>query len=147
MNKLDIEQIIENLPHRYPFLLVDRVLEMVERERIIAIKNVTVNEPFFAGHFPGKKVMPGVMIVESLAQASGILAYTSSEWQGSESLFYLGSIDNTKFKKIVTPGDQLRLEVEVLKRRKTVWKFAAKAFVDGELVCSSEMTCAEGKIN
>ena len=104
---MNIHEIIDYLPHRYPFLLIDRVLEIKPSEHILAIKNITINEPFFAGHFPAKAIMPGVLIIEALAQAAAILAYKSTEWDPKESLFYLGAIDNTRFKKRVIPGDQL----------------------------------------
>lgn len=144
---MNIQKILEHLPHRFPFLLVDRVLEYVPGKTLVAVKNVTINEPFFAGHFPVKAVMPGVLIVEALAQAAGILASLSSEWQTDESLFYLGSIDNARFKKMVVPGDQLLLNVEIQKHRAQVWKFKGTALVDGEVACIAEMTSAEGKVN
>lgn len=143
---MNIEEIMQYLPHRYPFLLVDRVLEMEADKSISAIKNVTMNEPFFTGHFPVKPVMPGVLIVESMAQAAGILAYKSTDWEPETSLFYLASIGETRFKKMVGPGDQLHLNIEVLRRRKSVWKFACEAVVDGEIVCSTEMTCMQGTV-
>jgi len=145
---MNIQQILELLPHRYPFLLVDRVIEFVPDKTLVAIKNVTINEPFFTGHFPVRAVMPGVLIVEALAQAAAILAShsTSSEPPG-ESLFYLGSIENARFKKVVVPGDQLHLHIEILKRRARVWKFKGVAMVAGEVVCTAEMTSAEGKVS
>lgn len=143
---IDIQQILERLPHRFPFLLVDRVIRFEQDKTLLAIKNVTINEPFFSGHFPVKAVMPGVLIVEALAQAAAILASYSSDWVPDESLFYLGSIDNTRFKKIVVPGDQLHLDVEILKRRSRVWKFRGVASVGNEIVCTTEMTSAEGKV-
>ena len=143
---MNIHEIIDYLPHRYPFLLIDRVLEIKPSEHILAIKNITINEPFFAGHFPAKAIMPGVLIIEALAQAAAILAYKSTEWDPKESLFYLGAIDNTRFKKMVLPGDQLYLKIDVLRRRKTVWKFQGEALVDNEVVCTTEMTSTEGKI-
>ncbi len=144
--KMLIKDIFQYLPHRYPFLLIDRVLEVQVDEKIVAIKNVTINEPFFAGHFPSKPVMPGVLIVEALAQAAAILAYRSTDWSPDKSLFYLGAIDNTRFKKMVVPGDQICLTIDVLRRRKTVWKFRGLATVDAEVVCLTEMTSTEGKI-
>jgi len=144
---MNIQKILEYLPHRFPFLLVDRVLEYVPGKTLVAVKNVSINEPFFAGHFPVKAVMPGVLIVEALAQAAGILASLSSEWQADESLFYLGSIDNARFKKMVVPGDQLLLNVEIQKHRAQVWKFKGTALVGGEIACVAEMTSAEGKVN
>ena len=144
---IDIQQILERLPHRYPFLLVDRVLEFEQDKTLLAIKNVSINEPFFSGHFPVKAVMPGVLILEALAQAAAILASHTAEWDPNGSLFYLGSIDNARFKKIVVPGDQLYLSVEILKRRANVWKFKGTALVDNEIACTAEMTCAEGSVS
>lgn len=143
---MNIERILESIPHRFPFLLVDRVLDFELDKYLVAIKNVTINEPFFAGHFPVRAVMPGVLIVEALAQAAAILACESTDWQPNESLFYLGSIENARFKRIVVPGDQLHLKVEVQKRRSKVWKFTGTATVNGELVCTADMTSAEGKV-
>jgi 3-hydroxyacyl-[acyl-carrier-protein] dehydratase len=147
MSELNIQQIMRFLPHRYPFLLVDRVLEIDGDQSIIAIKNVTMNEHFFQGHFPERAVMPGVLIVEALAQAAGILAYKSMDWSPNDSLFYLGAVSEARFKKIVVPGDQLRLTVKTVKRRSIVWKFAAEAFVGNDSVCSAEFTCMEGAVS
>lgn len=144
--EMSIQEIVQYLPHRYPFLLIDKVLEIKLNESILAVKNVTINEPFFSGHFPIKPVMPGVLIVEALAQAAAILAYRSTEWNPGSSLFYLGSIDNTRFKKMVLPGDQLHLRIDVTKRRSSVWKFEGLAFVNNELVCTTEMTSAQGAV-
>lgn len=144
---MNIQQILELLPHRFPFLMVDRVIDFELEKTLHAIKNVSINEPFFTGHFPVKAVMPGVLIVEALAQAAAILARLSSDWLPEESLFYLGSIENTRFKKMVVPGDQLHLNIEILKRRARVWKFKGVATVDGEVVCTTEMTSAEGKVS
>jgi 3-hydroxyacyl-[acyl-carrier-protein] dehydratase len=145
---MDIQEILNYLPHRYPFLLIDRVLELEVDHSIVAQKNVTINENFFVGHFPVKPVMPGVLIVEALAQAAAILAYQSrSKEEAQEILFYLGSIENARFKKVVVPGDQLRLEISVQRRRARVWKFSGVALVDGEVVCTAEMACAEGKVD
>ncbi len=146
MSELSIQEILQFLPHRYPFLLVDRVISMDLDQSIIAIKNVTFNEHFFQGHFPQRAVMPGVLIIEALAQTAGILAYKSMDWSPTDSIFYLGAISEARFKKIVLPGDQLKLTVKTLKRRSTVWKFACEAYVDGESVCSAEMTCMEGAV-
>lgn len=143
---MDIQQIIAHLPHRYPFLLVDRVLELEVDQSILALKNVTVNEAFFSGHFPVKPVMPGVLIVEALAQAAGILAYRSME-KPKDTLFYLGSIENARFKRVVVPGDQLHLKMEVQHRRARVWKFKGCALVNDEIACVVDMTCAEGKVS
>ena len=144
---MNIQEILEHLPHRFPFLLVDRVLEFEIGKTLTAIKNVSMNEPFFTGHFPVKAVMPGVLIVEALAQAAAILASCSAASNKDSSLFYLGSIENARFRKMVVPGDQLVLKVEIQRQRSTVWKFKGTAFVDGEIVCTAEMTSAEGKVN
>lgn len=141
---MNIQEILRFLPHRYPFLLVDRVVSMDADQSIVALKNVTFNEHFFQGHFPDKAVMPGVLIVEALAQAAGILAYKSMNWSPEDSLFFLGAVSDVRFKKVVIPGDQLRLTVKTLKRRSTVWKFACEAFVEQDSVCSAEITCMEG---
>ena len=146
MQEMSIEEVIKYLPHRYPFLMIDRVLELEKDNTILAVKNVTINEPFFTGHFPAKPVMPGVMIIESLAQAAAILAYKSTDWEPEESLFYLASIEETRFKKVVAPGDQLHLRINVQRRRSSVWKFEGVALVDGQVVCTTKMTSAEGKV-
>src|SRR3989338_364763 len=136
---IDHLEVRQYLPHRYPFLLVDKVLSYTLGESIVAIKNVTQNEPFFEGHFPGLPVMPGVLIVEALAQASGILMYkTFDRYPSNKDLFYLAGIDNTRFKRKVVPGDQLQLSVEVIRQRENLWKFKGEATVNGELACSSE---------
>ncbi len=147
MKTLDIQEVLKNLPHRFPFLLVDKVLDYELDHTLLAVKNVSINEPFFAGHFPSKAVMPGVLIVEALAQAAAILACLSTHWKPNESLFYLGSIDDARFKKVVVPGDQLHLRVTVLKRRTSIWKFSGVATVDNQIACTAEMTSAEGKVN
>lgn len=139
--QLDIEKILKILPHRYPFLLVDRVLELEKGKSIIAIKNVTYNEPFFQGHFPVKKVMPGVLIIESVAQAGGILLYHSIP-DPENVLVFLSAIHNAKFRKPVIPGDQLRLEAELTKLRKKVSYLKGKVYVDGEIVAEGEIMAA-----
>ncbi len=139
--QLDIEKILEVLPHRYPFLLVDRVLELKKGKSITAIKNVTYNEPFFQGHFPAKKVMPGVLIIESVAQAGGILLYHSIP-EPENVLVFLSAIHNAKFRKPVLPGDQLRLEAELTKLRKKVAFLNGKVYVDGEIVAEGEIMAA-----
>lgn len=140
----NVEEILEILPHRYPFLLLDRVVSLEEGKSILAYKNVTMGEQFFQGHFPQKPVMPGVLIVEALAQAAGVLAYKTNNWHHTNGLYYFGGIDNTRFKKIVSPGDRLYLKVKVTKARTSVWKFYGEAIVDNEVVCSSDMTCVMG---
>lgn len=143
MNAKDIKQILEYLPHRYPFLLIDRVLEMEVGKSLVAIKNVTINEPYFVGHFPEQPIMPGVMILESLAQASCVLACESINARPGDGYLYLfAAIDDVRFKHIVEPGDQLRLEVKVERHKQTIWKFNNQALVNGKLVCSANMTCA-----
>jgi 3-hydroxyacyl-[acyl-carrier-protein] dehydratase len=127
------------LPHRYPFLLVDRVLELDPDRRIVAIKNVTINEPFFQGHFPGRPVMPGVLILEAMAQVGGVLAFKSVQVTGRP-VVYLTGIDSAKFRKPVVPGDRLRFEVDVVKKRSPFWKMQAKAYVDDDVVCEAEVT-------
>jgi beta-hydroxyacyl-ACP dehydratase FabZ len=127
------------LPHRYPFLLVDRVHELEPDRRIVGVKNVTINEPFFQGHFPGRPVMPGVLILEAMAQVGGILAFKSMG-NVAKPVVYLTGVDNAKFRRPVVPGDQLRFEVDVVKKRPPFWKMQGKAFVDTELVCEAEVT-------
>ncbi|MCL1698239.1 MULTISPECIES: 3-hydroxyacyl-ACP dehydratase FabZ [unclassified Lysinibacillus] len=139
---LEIQQIQEVLRHRYPFLLVDRVLELEEGKRAVAIKNVTINEEFFNGHFPNYPVMPGVLIVEALAQVSAIIMLTKEGNQGRLGL--LAGIDNCRFKKQVKPGDQLRLEVEITRLKGAVGKGRGIATVDGEIVCETELIFAFG---
>lgn len=141
---MDVTEIQTYLPHRYPFLLVDRVIEFEADNRIVCIKNVTINEEVFQGHFPGTPVFPGVMIVEALAQASGLLAFKSRNRTLNDGyVYYLAGTDKTKFKRSVVPGDQLRLEVEIVNLRKHWLKASGKAYVDDNLVCSSLLTCAE----
>jgi 3-hydroxyacyl-[acyl-carrier-protein] dehydratase len=140
--KLDILQIQEFLPHRYPFLLVDKVVECTPGVSLLAVKNVTYNEPFFQGHFPQKPVMPGVLILEAMAQATGLLA---SETAGDEldgMIYYLVGIDKAKFKRPVVPGDQLMLKVSFVKSKRNIWAFDCCAEVDGEFVASAEIRCA-----
>lgn len=139
---MDITEIMRHLPHRYPLLLVDRVLELVPGEHVTAIKNVTMNEPFFPGHFPHHPIMPGVLIIESLAQAAGLLAFKSSGKEaGADSVIYFVGIDNARFKRPVVPGDQLRLEARITRHTRGIWKFDAKALVDGQTACEAELMC------
>ena len=140
---MNIEQILQTLPHRYPFVMVDRVLEIVSGERIVALKNVTINEPYFVGHFPRLPVMPGVLIIEALAQAAALLTYqTLNLQQGDGTLFYFAGIDGARFKRPVTPGDQLRLEVQMVRVMRGIGKFKARALVDGALAAEAELMCA-----
>ena len=141
--EMDIHEILRYLPHRPPFLLIDRVLSIVPGQSIVALKNVTMNEAFFTGHFPGNPVMPGVLILEALAQAGGVLAYRSTESSPEDGTLYLfAGIDNARFRRMVAPGDQLTLEVSLLRTRKEIWKLEGKAYVDGELACSAELLSA-----
>jgi 3-hydroxyacyl-[acyl-carrier-protein] dehydratase len=140
-----IDEIMRRLPHRYPMLLVDRVLECVSGERLVALKNVSVNEPFFAGHFPGRPVMPGVLILEAMAQAAGILTFVTANIYPDESVkFYFAGIDKARFRRPVLPGDQLLLKVSLERRIRSIWKFATVAEVGGEEVCSAEMMVMPG---
>ena len=145
MNSVKINDILKYLPHRYPFLLVDRVLSIEDKKSLVALKNVTYNEPFFTGHFPQTPVMPGVLILEAMAQASGVLIYNiTQQLPSAENMFFLAGIDNARFRRIVEPGDQLRMEIELLKVRRDIYKFKAVASVDGELACSAEIMTARG---
>ena len=142
MSVLDIHEVLEHLPHRYPFLLVDRVLELEKGKRIVALKNVTINEPFFQGHFPHHPVMPGVLQIEALAQAAGILSFqTMGRRSDDRSVYYFVGIDSARFKRPVMPGDQLRLEVEIVRMSRSIWKYAARALVDGAVTAEAELMC------
>ena len=144
MNTIDIHEIQKYLPHRYPLLLIDRVIEYTPGEHLIGIKNVTFNEPHFTGHFPKRVIMPGVLILESLAQATGLLAFKSYEDLRSENaLYYLAAIDNAKFKRPVEPGDQLQLEVKLVKHKRNFWRFSCVATVDGEVAVSADIMCVD----
>jgi 3-hydroxyacyl-[acyl-carrier-protein] dehydratase len=144
-NGLDIAAVLRQLPHRYPFLLIDRVLELVPGKTIKALKNVTINEPFFPGHFPHRPVMPGVLILEALAQAAGILAFqTVGVIPDEETRFFFVGIDNARFRRPVEPGDQLILRAEFKRAMRGIWKFATLAEVDGREVCSAEMMLTTG---
>lgn len=140
---ISIKEILEYLPHRYPFLLVDKVLEVEQGKRIVTIKNVTINEPFFQGHFPGEPIMPGVLIVEAMAQSWAILCFhTEPETEGQKSDVRFIGIDKCRFRRPVLPGDQIRFELEGISRKKTICKFRGKAFVDGKLVAEAELMAA-----
>lgn len=140
---IDAADILKLLPHRYPFLLVDRVLSYEPLKELVAIKNVTINEPFFMGHFPGNPIMPGVLIVEAMAQACGILSCLSIKPQEGHHMFYLfAGIDNVRFKQMVTPGDQLNFKVEMTGRKKDIWKMHIQATVNGKLACSGDLLSA-----
>jgi 3-hydroxyacyl-[acyl-carrier-protein] dehydratase len=149
---IEAKEIMRILPHAYPFLLVDRILEVEPGKRIVGIKNVTCNEPFFPGHFPGQPIMPGVLIVEAMAQTAGILAFKTTAGGDQEKtgehqkkpVFFLG-IDNARFRKPVIPGDQLRFEIEVTRQRQSVWGFKGKALVDGKLVAEADLLAMMGE--
>ena len=139
---MDIHQILKKLPHRYPILLVDRVLEIEKGQRIKAIKNVTINEQFFNGHFPKRPVMPGVLMIEALAQASALLAFeTLGQEPDDNTVYYFAGIDNARFKRPVEPGDQLVLEATLERMKASVFKFKGRALVDGEVAVEADLTC------
>ncbi len=139
---MDIQQVLRYLPHRYPFLLIDRVLEFEAHKRVLALKNVTYNEPFFQGHFPIRPIMPGVLIVEALAQATGILGmHSQPDIVRPNTLYYLVGVDKARFKRPVEPGDQLRLEVNLRTVRRGIWVFNGVATVEGQVVASAEILC------
>jgi 3-hydroxyacyl-[acyl-carrier-protein] dehydratase len=142
METMDIKQILEYLPHRYPFLLVDRVLECEPGKQIVAIKNVTMNEPFFIGHFPGHPIMPGVLVIEAMAQVAAILAFkTGGRTPSKDMVVYFLGIDEARFKSPVMPGDQLRLVARLDRHLKGVWKFSAEAWVGDTLATEAKMMC------
>ena len=144
--KMTIKEIFEHLPHRYPFLLVDRVVDVVPGESIHALKNVTFNEPFFSGHFPGEPVMPGVLMIEAMAQAAGIIILTSDSSSSYKThQFVLVGVNNVKFKRMVTPGDQLHIYAKLEKTKSNIWKFSSEIKVDDALVCSANITNAQVK--
>jgi len=140
---MDVKAIFEHIPHRYPFLLVDRILEMEEGVKIVGIKNVTFNEIFFQGHFPGRPIMPGVLICEALAQVGAILAHVSATGEEKNKVFMLTGLDKVKIKRAVEPGDQLRLELTSVKRRGAFWKMWGMASVDGKLVARGELSAMQ----
>lgn len=137
----DIQEILDFLPHRYPFLLIDRVVEFERAKRLVAIKNVTINEPFFQGHFPGYPIMPGVLVVEAMAQAGGIIMLHELPDRAEKLVVFTG-IERAKFRRPVTPGDQLRIEVDVLSFRSRFGRIDCKAFVDGKLACEAILSCS-----
>ena len=144
---MDVKEIREYLPHRYPFLLVDKVTDLKLGESITAIKNVSVNEPFFNGHFPDMPVMPGVLIVEAMAQAAGILGFkTQDKTPADGSIYLFVGVDNVRFKRQVVPGDQLELKVNYVSDRRGIWKFDCSSFVDGQLAASASILCADKKV-
>jgi 3-hydroxyacyl-[acyl-carrier-protein] dehydratase len=142
MTSMDIHEILKYLPHRFPFLLVDRVVSLDPGKTIVALKNVTVNEPFFVGHFPHHPVMPGVLIVEALAQAAALLTFRSMNHVPDEkSIYYFVGIDRARFKRPVTPGDQLELKVKIERETRGMWKYSAAAYVEGKLATEAELMC------
>jgi len=143
-SKLDITEILNTLPHRYPFVLVDRVLEVEDGKSITALKNVTINEPFFQGHFPGQPVMPGVLIMEALAQVGAIMAYLSMGGDGADKLVYFAGMDKVRFRKKVTPGDQLILKVETVRKKMRIWTLEGKAYVDGKIAAEAKLMATFG---
>ena len=144
---MGINEIFKHLPHRYPFLMIDRVIECVPGVSLIALKNVSVNEPYFTGHFPQRPIMPGVLIIEAMAQATGILAFKTAEIMPSGgTIYYLAAVDNARFKQPVEPGDQLILEVKLARTVRGIWKFSGEAKVGGKLVASADLMCAQRDI-
>lgn len=140
---MDIHEILKFLPHRYPFLLIDRVIDIDMGKSLVAIKNVTINEMFFNGHFPNRPVMPGVLMLEAMAQAGGVLAYKSTNTSPEDgTLYYFAGIDKARFRRVVEPGDQLRLEVQVLRSKRDIWVLEGSAYVGDELACSAEFMSA-----
>lgn len=141
---IDINGIIERLPHRFPFLMVDRVLDVVPGKSIVAVKNISINEAYFEGHFPGHPVLPGVLILEALAQAGGVLAYETATAEERIWILYLVGIEESRFKQPVRPGDQLTLRVDLVKRRRNLWRFTGVAEVDGKAVAEAQILMADG---
>lgn len=145
---MDIHKILKKLPHRYPFLLVDRVLSIDKGKSIRALKNVTINEPFFEGHFPHRPVMPGVLMLEALAQAAALLSFDALDAQPTDDMvYYFAGIEAARFKRPVEPGDQLILEAELLRMKAGIFKFKVRALVDGDLAVEAELTCAMRKVS
>lgn len=146
LNSLQVQEIMALLPHRYPFLLIDRVLDYTPGESLTAIKNVSINEPIFTGHFPGMPIFPGVLILEAMAQATGILGFKTVTERAENELYLFAAIDEARFKKPVVPGDQMLIDVKFLKERRNIWKFYGEAKVDGQIVCSAELMCARREL-
>ncbi len=144
IESMDIQGILDHLPHRFPFLLIDRVTELVPGERIVALKNVSYNEPFFVGHFPKYPVMPGVLIVEAMAQAAGVLSFRTTGDKPKDGYLYMfAGIDNVRFKSQVMPGDQMLIEVKIERRMRNIWKYKAVARVAGNMVAEADLLCAQ----
>lgn len=141
----DIEKIMDILPHRYPFLLIDRIIEIIPGEKIVALKNVTINEPFFQGHFPGVPIMPGVLIIEAMGQAGGILAFSSAPQENKNAILYFMGMDKVRFRKPVVPGDQLLIEAKILKQRSKAIKMSGIATVEEKLVAEAELMASIGE--
>jgi 3-hydroxyacyl-[acyl-carrier-protein] dehydratase len=142
---LDIQEIMKLLPHRYPFIMIDRILELTPGEKVIALKNVTINEPFFQGHFPANPIMPGVLIIEAMGQAGAVLAAKSLEREPHDVLIYFMGMDKVKFRKPVTPGDQLIFEIKFLKQRRNVFRMSGTAYVDENIVAQAELMATFGE--
>jgi 3-hydroxyacyl-[acyl-carrier-protein] dehydratase len=147
LKAIDIHKVLQMLPHRYPFLLIDRVLDYIPDQSLTAIKNVTINEPFFPGHFPQRPVMPGVLVIEAMAQACGLLSFASETNKPSANgIFLFVGIDKARFKRQVEPGDQLRFEVKLTRKMRGIWMYQGSAYVGTELACSAELMCAYREI-
>ncbi len=146
LNTLEVQDSMALLPHRYPFLLIDRVLDFVPGETLTAIKNVTINEPIFTGHFPGLPIFPGVLILEAMAQATGLLGFKTVSERKENELYLFAGIDEARFKKPVVPGDQLILEVKFLVEKRNIWKISSEAKVDGQVMCSAQILCARREL-
>ena len=144
-NTFDIQKIMNLLPHRYPFIMIDRILELVPGEKVVALKNVTINEPFFQGHFPGRPIMPGVLMIEAMGQAGAVLAAETLPEQEQGSLIYFMGMNKVKFRKPVVPGDQIIFEIKFLKQRAKVFKMSGMAFVDEKLVAEAELMASFGE--
>lgn len=142
LNSFDVQEIMRLLPHRYPMLLVDRVVDFQPGDYLHAVKNVTVNEPIFTGHFPDQKIFPGVLILEAMAQATGLLGFKTVQNTGDNELYLFAGIDNARFKQPVVPGDQMHIHVKFEKERRNIWRFSAEAKVDGKVVCTADLMCA-----